>query len=105
MYQGGSLSLPRDLRRAGRAISKYKATGEVSIAAVDTTADVTMAKIDSVTACTGQAMGAVTRVAQAQTQLELLTPTASPHLAFLALEHAHGMSEILADHRREIRRL
>lgn len=74
------------------------------MAAVDGVSDVSMAKVDSSTAITGQAMGAVARVAQVQKHLEILAPEASGRLNMLADDHALTMVELCSDHRRAIRR-
>ena len=97
--------LATDARRAGRAISKYQARGQVDVAVTDALTDSALAKSDSATAVTGQAMANVVRVAQAQQQLELLAPAASGRLSMLADDHALGMAELAADHRRKIRRV
>ncbi len=84
--------LMSDVRRAGRTISRYQAQGQISVALIDIVTDTTIAKSDSVTAVTGQAMANVVRVAQGQQSLELLTPAASGRLAMLADDHAIGMA-------------
>jgi hypothetical protein len=96
--------LPSDARRAGRAVSRYQAHGQVSIAKADTDTDVTIAKGDGYTAATGSAMGNVVRVAQAQRQLEQLAPEASGRLAMLADDHALSMADFLGELRRDLRR-
>lgn len=103
-FQGGQPILPSDGRRAGRAISRYEAQGRVRVAGTDCETDVSLAKVDSLTAVTGSAMGTVVRVAQAQKHLELLAPEASGRLAMLADDHALGLMDIAADHRRALRR-
>lgn len=102
-YQGNQ-PLLRDSRRAGRAISRYQAGGQVRTAAIDVETDVTLDKLDSLTAVTGLAMGAVVRVAQAQKHLEQLAPEASGRLTLLADDHVLGLADIAADHRRVLRR-
>ena len=97
--------LERDARRAGRAISRYQADSRVTIAVIDVLTDETIAKTDSTTAVTGQAMANVVRVAQAQQSLEQLAPAASGRLAMLADDHALGMAELAADYRRKLRRV
>jgi hypothetical protein len=101
---GGGAALPSDARRASRAISRYQAHGQVSIAKADTDTDVTIAKGAAYTAATGAAMGNVIRVAQGQRALEQLAPEATGRLALLADEHALTMSDLLADLRRDLRR-
>jgi hypothetical protein len=96
--------LVRDARQAGRSVSRYQAHSQANVAGIDSTTDVAVAKVDSVTAVTGQAMGAVLRVAQARKQLELLSPEVSGHLAMLADGHALTMLELTDDHRRSVRR-
>lgn len=96
--------LARDARRAGRAISRHQAGGLVRISQVDTDTDVGLAKMDALTAATGQAMGAVVRVAQAQRHLEQLAPEAAGRLSFLADDHMLSMSDVMADLRRDLRR-
>jgi len=95
----------RDARRASRSISRYQAGGHIRVATTDVETDVTIAKIDSGTAVIGHGMGAIVRVAQAQKHLELLAPEASGRLAMLADDHALGVMETAADHRRTLRRL
>ena len=94
----------RDARRTARTVSRYQAQGQATIAALDVATDTALAKVDNATAATGHAMGAVVRVAQAQKQLELLAPEASGRLAMIADDHALSVVEILADHRRAMRR-
>src|SRR4051794_36899361 len=101
---GNENTLPSDTRRAGRAISRQQAQGQVRIAQADVDTDVAIAKGDSYTAATGSAMGNVIRVAQAQRQLEQLAPEASGRLAMLADEHALTMADNLAELRRNLRR-
>jgi hypothetical protein len=103
IYDGG-FPVSREVRRTGRAISRYQAGGQVRVAAVDTDTDVALAKVDASTATTGHAMTAVVRVAQLQKSLELLAPDAAGRLAFLADDHMLSMSEVVADLRRELRR-
>jgi hypothetical protein len=96
--------LPSDLRRSGRAISRYVAGGQVRVARVDTETDVALAKVDAITTATGSAMGSVVRVAQAQRHFEQLAPEAAGRLAFLADDHMLSMGDVMADLRRELRR-
>ncbi len=103
-YQGGNVSLPGDVRRAGRAISRYQAGAQVRLADVDTETDVALGKIDATTATTAQAMAAVIRVAQLHKNLELLAPEAAGRLAYLAEDHMLGMGETVAELRRQLRR-
>lgn len=93
-----------DARRAGRTISRYQAQGQTSVALTDVLTDAAIAKSDSLTAVTGQAMANVVRVAQAQQSLELMAPAVSGRLAMLADDHALGMLEVAAHHRRNVRR-
>ena len=76
--QGSDGLLPRDARRGGRAISRAGTSGIVRRSVVDIETDVTLTKTDSLTAVTGAMMADVTRVAQAQAQLELLAPASTP---------------------------
>ena len=102
-YVGGDL-LPRDGRRAARTISRYQAQTQVRVAGVDQETDTTLAKVESSTAVSGQAMASVVRVAQLHKQLETLAPEASGRLAMLADGHAISMVEIVSDHQRYLRR-
>ncbi len=102
-YHALQQPLARDARRVGRTISRYQADSQVSIAVTDVLTDEAIAKADSLTAVTGQAMASVVRVAQAQQNLEQLAPAASGRLAMLADDHALGMAELAADHRRKLR--
>jgi len=101
-WSGGVVS--RDTRRAARSISRYQAGSQVRLALVDVDADLAAAKIDAVTSTTGQAMGAVVRVAQAQRHLEQMAPEAAGRLALLAEDHTWSMTDVMADLRRDLRR-
>lgn len=101
-YGGGELSRPA--RRAGRAISRHQMAAQVRVAASDADTDVAMSKIENITAATGTGMAAVLRVTQAQRQLEQLAPEAAGRLDFLVTDHLLGVSELLADLRRDLRR-
>lgn len=103
-YQGGNAPLLRDSRRAARHISRADAATQVRLACTDNETDVSSAKVESVTAVTGQAMTAVARVAQAQKHLETMAPEVSGRLSMLADNHAISMVELMADHRRALRR-
>ena len=103
--QGSDGLLPRDARRGGRAISRAGTSGIVRRSVVDIETDVTLTKTDSLTAVTGVMMADVTRVAQAQAQLELLAPQASARLNAIADSHALDLMEQAADHRRALRRI
>ncbi len=102
-YRGSELMLS-DGRRAGRAVSRHRAGAVMRTSSVDAEADVVMAKIDNYTMATGAAMSAVVRVAEAQRQAELLLPETSGRLTALANDHQLGMSDLLADLRRDMRR-
>ena len=103
--QGSDGLLPRDARRGGRAISRAGTSGIVRRSVVDIETDVTLTKTDSLTAVTGAMMADVTRVAQAQAQLELLAPQASARLNAIADSHALDLMEQAADLRRALRRI
>lgn len=103
-YNGTQNSLMRDVRRASRAISRYQTGGQLRIAQVDTETDVALVKVDALTTATGNAMGAVVRVAQAQQQLGLLAPAAAGRLAYLADSHMLAMGDLMQDLRRDLRR-
>jgi hypothetical protein len=99
---GGALT--RDARRSGRAISRYQTGGQVRVVQVDTETDVALAKVDASTMATASAMAAVTKIAQAQKQLELMAPEVSGRLAYLADDHVLGLGDFLQDLRRDLRR-
>ena len=101
--QGGGLS--RDARRYGREISRGRLGTLIRTSQVDNATDVTLAKVDNLTMATANAMQQVSRVTQAQRHLEQLTPEAAGRLAFLAEDHVLGCAELLADLRREMRRI
>jgi hypothetical protein len=103
-YTAVNGGLLRDARRAGRAINRYQSGGQVRVAQVDVETDVALAKVEAITHTTGQAMGAVVRVAQAQRHLEQLAPEAAGRLNFLADDHMLSMSDVMADLRRDLRR-
>jgi len=100
-YIEGGLS--RDSRRAGRAITWNRAVSQVRMAHVDDEADVAIQKVEALTSTTGMAMGAVTRVAQAQKHLENLAPEVSGRLAYLADSHLLAVGDSLQDLRRQLR--
>jgi hypothetical protein len=102
LYTSGGLM--REARRAGRTISRYQAQTQVRIASTDNETDVSLAKVESCTAVTGQAMAAAVRVAQLQKQLETMAPEASGRLSMLADGHAVSLVELVADHQRVLRR-
>ena len=101
--QGGSLS--RDARRYGREISRGRLGTLIRTSQVDNATDVSLAKVDNLTMATANAMQQVSRITQAQRHLEQLTPEAAGRLAFLAEDHVLGCAELLADLRREMRRI
>ena len=101
--QGGGLS--RDARRYGREISRGRLGTLIRTNQVDNVTDVALAKVDNLTMATANAMQQATRVTQAQRHLEQLTPEAAGRLAFLAEDHVLGCAELLADLRREMRRI
>jgi hypothetical protein len=103
-YTGGA-AISRDSRRASREIARGRIGSQIATARTDNATDVAMAKIDNLSLATGNAMQQVTRVAQAQRQLELMVPEAAGRLAFLADDHALGCAEVLGDLRRDMRRI
>ncbi|MFL6099495.1 MAG: hypothetical protein ACJ71T_06035 [Actinomycetales bacterium] len=102
-YVGGALM--RDARRAGREISRGRLGAQIRTSQVDNATDVAVAKIENLTMATGNAMQQVTRVAQAQRQLEQLAPEATGRLTYLADDHVLGCAELVADLRRDLRRV
>ena len=103
-YSNGS-GLSRDGRRYGREISRGRLGTLIRTNQVDNVTDVALAKVDNLTMATANAMQQVSRVTQAQRHLEQLTPEAAGRLAFLAEDHLLGCAELLADLRREMRRI
>lgn len=102
-YQGTNLTV-RDSKRTNRAISRHQAGGQVRVAAVDAETDVAMAKVEGLTMVTANAMSAVARLAQAQTQLEQQVPEASGRLAYVADTHLLCVGDMLRDLRHDLRR-
>ena len=98
-------ALSRESRRASREISRGRVGTQIRMSAVDNATDVALSKVENLTMATGSAMQQVTRVAQAQRQLEQIAPEAAGRLAFLADDHMLGCSELLADLRRDLRRV
>ena len=96
--------LSRDTRRSARAITRSRATTQVRMSVINDEADVAFEKVEALTTATGAAMSSVTRVAQAQRQLEGLAPEASGRLAFLADAHLLAVGDSLQDLRRQLRR-
>jgi hypothetical protein len=105
LYNLAGGALRRDARRASREISRGQLGTQIATSQVNDTTDVTVAKVDNLTMATGNAMQQVTRVAQAQRQLEQMAPEAAGRLAFLADDHVLGCAELLADLRRNLRRV
>ena len=103
-YSGGG-ALGRESRRTSREISRGRLGTQARISAVDNATDLALAKVESLTMATGSAMQQVTRVAQAQRQLEQLAPEAAGRLAYLADDHMLGCGELLTDLRRDMRRI
>jgi hypothetical protein len=102
LFEGRGLA--RDARRTGRQISRVRSGGEIRKAAVDVETDVTLDKIDAITATTGQALGSVAKVAQAETALAQNFPGASGRLAFIAERHMLHVSDVLDDFQTKVRR-
>lgn len=101
-YAGGPLL--RDARRTTRAISRVNSGGQIRQAQVDVETDVAICKIESITIATGQALGAVARVAQAETAMAQNFPGASGRLAFIAERHMLHVSDVVDDLQRTLRR-
>jgi hypothetical protein len=97
--------LMRGSRQTARAVSRYQSAGQLRVAQVDVETDVTLAKSASQTYVSMAMLGALCRVAQCQRSLELLTPEAAPRMALIADDHAIGLMELNADHRRRLQRL
>lgn len=98
-------ALGRDSRHASREISRGRLGMQIRTSQVDNVTDVALAKVENLTMATGNAMQHVTRIAQAQQQLEQMTPAASGRLEYLAQDHMFGCAELLADLRRDMRRV
>jgi IS30 family transposase len=98
-------ALARDARRFGREISRGRLGTQIRTSQVDNATDVTLAKVENLTMATGNAMQQITRVAQAQRQLEMIAPDAAGRLAFIADDHMLGCAELLSDLRRDLRRI
>ena len=105
LHNFGSGTLSRDARRASREISRSRLSTQIRTGQVNNTTDITLTKVENLTFATGNAMQQVTRVAQAQRQLEQLTPEVAGRLAFLAEDHLLGCAELLADLRCNLRRV
>ena len=103
-YNGGG-ALARDARRSSREISRGHLGTQIRTSQVDNATDVTLAKIENLTMATGNAMQQITRVSQAQRQLEMMAPDAAGRLAFIADDHMLGCAELLSDLRRNLRRI
>src|SRR6185437_5546302 len=95
-YIGGG-AISRDARRASREISRGRIGTQVRTCQADNVTDLAQVKLEDLTMGTASAMHHVTRVAQAQRQLEQMAPEASGRLAFLADDHMLGCTELLSD--------
>lgn len=105
LYSGGGSLVSSDARRASRVITRGRLDMQIRTAAIDNVTDISQAKVDNLTMATANAMQQVTRVAQAQRQLEQLAPEVTGRLAFLADDHVLGCAELLSDLRRDFRRV
>ncbi|WP_298209105.1 hypothetical protein [Ferrimicrobium sp.] len=95
----------KEARQASRQISLRRLETQIMEAQADSVTDVALTKIDSLTTATGNAMAQITRVTQLQRQLEMMAPDAAARLAFIADDHALGCAELLAELRRDLRRI
>lgn len=102
LFEGGALA--RDRRRVGREISRTQSTGLVRQSAIDVETDIAIGKIDAITATTGQALGAVAKVAQAETALAQNFPGASGRLAFIAERHMLYVGDAVDELHNRLRR-
>jgi hypothetical protein len=103
-YTGGG-AMVRDVRRTSRAISRVNGNGQIRQTQVDVETDLALGKIDSITASTGQALGSVAKVAQAEAALALQAPLASGRLAYLAERHLFAAGEVLDQLTSRLRRI
>jgi hypothetical protein len=94
----------RDARRSARAMNQIAIRGQVRQAEVDVETDIALGKIHSITATTGQGLGAVAQVAQAETALVQHFPAASGRLAFIAERHMFHVSDAIDDLQWKLRR-
>lgn len=97
--------ISRDDRRVSRSMERSRMRNDLSISDVDNAVDLSMAKTDAVTTATGAGMTAIARVAQAQVQLELMSPQAAARLNMLADAHSMVVLDHLVDLSRKVRRL
>jgi hypothetical protein len=102
-YVGGG-AIVRDVRRTNRVVSRVQSGSQIRQASVDAETEVALAKIDSITATTGQALGAVAKVAQAETALAQNFPGASGRLAFIAERHMLHVSDAVDGLQTKLRR-
>lgn len=101
-YAGGALT--RDARRTGRQIQRAQSVGQLRQAVIDVETDIAIARVEAVTAATGQAMGSVARVAQAELALVQQFPQASGRVAFIAERHMLALGDIVDGLCRQVRR-
>lgn len=100
-----SRSLERTRMQNELSLERARLRNELSLSDVDNAVDLSMTKTDAVTTATGAGMTAIARVAQAQTQLELMSPQASARLNMLADAHSMVVLDQLVDLSRKVRRL
>ncbi len=86
---------PADARRTTRAVGRIESQALVRHTGIDVEVDLTIDKITGLTNATGAGMGAIGKVAQAQTAIEQLVPQASGRLNLLADRHALGVADQL----------
>lgn len=82
--------------RTGREISRVVANTEVAVVHTAAIAQVESAKLDALTALTGQAMQGVAMVSQLEQSLVAAVPHASGRLQAIADMHALSSAEVVA---------
>jgi len=102
MYGGGSR---REVRTVSRAVARAEARGLLRQTTLDQEVALANLKIDALTTATGQALGAVAKVAQAETALVQNFPGASGRLAFISERHMLAVGDVLDDLQYKLRRL
>lgn len=101
-YSGGEVARGHS-RRLSRTVSAMQTSNQLRIAGSFAAEQVTMAKLDIMTAASGAAAGHASRLAKLTTSLELECPEAAESLRSIRAAHTHFMVSELGALERALR--
>lgn len=102
-YTGGQEVTRRDVRRLSRSMSTIQSGSQLRIARSMASEQVSMAKLDIMTAASGAAAGHAARLARLTTALELECPEAAESLHAIRSANTHFLINELAQLERALR--